>query len=81
MVCLMSKVGSKAVRVLNDYFQVCTTRTKRERGEWMLMLNFVRIMTQTMITVMFLTMKVAVIKIISVRKRTIVTISKKDLVM
>ena len=58
----MSKVGSKAVRVLNDYFQVCTTSTRRECGIWMLMFNFVRIMTQTMMTVMVLKMKVAVMK-------------------
>ena len=37
------KVGRTSARVLNDYFQVCTTRTRRESGGWMLMLNFVRL--------------------------------------
>ena len=60
IVCLTSKVGRTAVRVLNDYCQVCTTRTRRERGGWILMLNFVRLMTQTMMTVMVLAMKLAV---------------------
>ena len=48
-----------SVRLLNDYCKVCTTKTRRERGGWMLTLNFVRLMNQTMMTVMVMTMKVA----------------------
>ena len=62
MVCLTSKVGRTAERVLKEYFQVFTTRTMRERGGWMLMMNFVRLKTQTIMIVKVLTMKVSVMK-------------------
>ena len=42
------------------------------------MFNFVRRMTQTMITVMVLTMKVAVMAMILVSKRKVVTIEKRE---
>ena len=48
--------------IRENYCQVCTTRTRRERGGWMLMLNFVRLVTQAIITVMVMTMKVTVMK-------------------
>ena len=51
------------MRILNDYCQVCTTRTMRERGGSMLMLNSVRLMTQAMMTVIVLTIKVALMTI------------------
>ena len=66
------------MRFLNNYCQVCTTSTRREREVWMLILNFVRLMTKKMMTVMVLTIKVVVMTMISVRKRTIVTIFRKD---
>ena len=52
------------MRVLNDYCQVSTTSTRRERVGWMLMLNFVRLITETMMTMMVLTMKVEVMTMI-----------------